>query len=311
MRRLELDLPTRVLAALWRLQKPFEKMTPADFALYNERQGRTSWISRLFTGPEIPLPEVRDQLVPARGGPVRTRIYTPVRGVPLPVMIYFHGGGFVLGGIESFDHVARAIAKTARMRVISVDYRLAPKHPFPAAVDDAEDVLAWVLEHASELASDQPRIFVGGDSAGGNLAAVLAIHARDGGIPLAGQILVYPATDMSELHPSMERYAHAPVLSAAAAQHFASHYITEERRRDPRCSPMLASDHADLAPALVLTAEYDPIGDQGRLYAERLRQAGVRVRHRDFARAVHGFLSFPRLSRAAGPALDEIASFVA
>ena len=144
----DLDLPTRLLDVLMRLQKPFERMTPADFALYNERQGRSSWIARLFTGREIPLDEVRETNVPTRGGRLRVRVYAPERAATLPALLYFHGGGFVLGGIEAFDHVARAIARTASMRVVSVDYRLAPKHRFPAAVHDAEDVLAWLVERA-------------------------------------------------------------------------------------------------------------------------------------------------------------------
>ena len=219
-------------------------------------------------GPEIASVEDRE----IAGVPVR--IYRPSAADGLPVLLYFHGGGWVIGDLDSHDGVSRDLASQAGILVIAVDYRLAPEHKFPAAVDDSLAVTQWVLDHAAEVGGDPSRVAVGGDSAGGNLAAILAHELRG---RLAFQLLVYPATDMTMSFPSITDNGEGYLLTKASMDWFTGHYLdgTGADRRELRLSPLNNTDWTGLPPALVITAEFDPLRDEGEAYAAKLQAAGV------------------------------------
>lgn len=268
-----------------------------------------------LAGERVPVGSVRDATVPTAHGPVPVRVTTPTTadGGPLPVTVFLHGGGWVLGDLDSQDHIARVVTERARTVVVSVDYRLAPEHPFPAALDDARAVVEWVAAHAAELGGDPERIAVLGESAGGTLAAVVAqeLH-RAGGPTLVLQALVYPVTDRFDDSPSMRTYATGPVLSVAQMEWFWGAYLASpDQGTDPRVSPMRAPDLSGVAPAVVVTAELDPLRDQGVRYVAALRAAGVPVQHRAVAGVPHAFLSFTRDSAVARSVLDEVADTLA
>jgi acetyl esterase len=218
------------------------------------------------------------------------RVYRPVVEETLPALVYFHGGGWTIGDVDTHDALCRQLAAGARCAVFSVDYRLGPEHPFPAAVEDCLAATSFVSENARQL--NVRGIAVGGDSAGGNLAAVVALHARDAGGPaLAFQLLVYPATDQRLATASHERNARGYLLERESIDYFRRCYLPNEKDyADWRASPLLANDHSRLPPALVITAGYDPLVDEGKAYAERLRAAGVEVAYREYPDMVHGFL---------------------
>lgn len=267
-------------------------------------------LDALFGGV-APGVRLEDRSVPTREGSVRVRVYTPQRvAAPLPVVVHFHGGGWTLGNLRGWDWVCSTVAAQAGALVVSVAYRLAPFHPFPAAVHDAYDATVWVAAHAPELGGDPRRLAVMGDSAGGNLAAVVSLLARDSGGPALGQqILTYPATDLTLSARSLVEKADAPLLTRADVEAFVGFYLSGGADpRDPYVSPLLAPDLAGLPPALILTAEHDCIRDDGRRYAQRLRAAGVPVRFTEYAGMPHGFLSLPGLCRFAPQALAEIAA---
>ena len=246
-----------------------------------------------------PVDQIRDVTVPGPGGDIPVRIYSPKVPSPAPALIYFHGGGWVLGGLESHDHVCRAMANSVPCAVFSVDYRLAPEYKFPAAVNDSYAATEWIADHAAELGVDRSRIGVGGDSAGGNLAAIVSQIARDRGGPrIAFQLLIYPATDMRMGMPSIDENADGPLLTKEAMRWFVNHYLNSEADRvHPLASPLLAADMAGLPPAFILTAECDPLRDEGEAYGRRLREAGVPAEVQQYKGMPHGFFSF-------GAALD-------
>jgi acetyl esterase/lipase len=233
------------------------------------------------------------------------RVYRPVAAEVLPALVYFHGGGWTIGDLDTHDVLCRQLALGARCAVFSVDYRLAPEHPFPAAVDDCVAATRYVAEHAREL--NVRGIAVGGDSAGGNLAAAVSLLARDAGSPtLAFQLLIYPATDQRCASASHERNAQGYLLTRDSIQYFRRAYLPNERDwLDWRASPLLARSHANLPPALIITAGYDPLLDEGRAYAERLREAGVEVEYREYADMVHGFVLFGGVLDTANAAVAE------
>ncbi|MGY6500476.1 MAG: alpha/beta hydrolase [Acidimicrobiales bacterium] len=232
---------------------------------------------------------IEDVEIPGPAGAIPARAYVPDSDGTPPVVVYYHGGGWVLGGLDSHDGTCRALANASGAVVVSIDYRLAPEHPFPAAVDDAWAALEWVAANAAELGAEPARLAVAGDSAGGNLAAVVALQARDAGSPpLRGQLLVYPATDATMSHASIEENAAGYFLTKADMEWFYRHYAPE-RPDDWRLSPLAAPDPARVAPALVFTAEFDPLRDEGEAYARRLADVGVPV---DLVRKdglIHGF----------------------
>jgi acetyl esterase len=238
--------------------------------------------------------EVHDVQITGPAGPLPLRIYTPPVQKPAPALVFYHGGGWVIGDLESHDHVCRSLANGAQCVVAAVDYRLAPEAKFPAAVDDCFAATRWVADHSAELGIDPLRIAVGGDSAGGNLAAVVARLARDrGGPALMYQLLVYPVTDLRMSSASYVENADGPLLTKAAMAWFIDQYAhSDADRTDPLASPLLTPDLAGLPPALVLTAECDPLRDEGEAYGKRLMEAGVPAEVKRYAGMPHGFFSF-------------------
>ncbi|GAA1610907.1 alpha/beta hydrolase [Catellatospora bangladeshensis] len=235
--------------------------------------------------------EVTDREIPGPGGPLPIRIYRPVTGTELPVLVYFFGGGWTLGTIDTSDAVCRSLANATGCLVVSAGYRLAPEHRFPAAVHDCHAAVRWVAEHAAELGADPARIAVGGDSAGGNLAAAVTLLARaDGDLPLAGQLLVYPNTDYHSHTASMRDGTDPYLFNATSVAWYWANYLTRpEDGLDPLASPLRAETLTGLPPALVITAEYDPLRDQAEEYARRLGREGVPVTLTRYDGMVHGF----------------------
>jgi len=241
-------------------------------------------------------------------GAIPLRVYRPagVNDVTrLPVYVYFHGGGWVIGDLETHDVLCRQLTAASGASVISVDYRLAPEHKFPAAAEDAWAATRWVVAHAAELGVDAGRLAVGGDSAGGNLAAVVALLARDAGGPAIGlQVLIYPVTDVMRETRSYEDFAEGYMLTRDSMRWFIAHYLrSRDDARDWRVSPLRASSLAGLPPAVVVTAGFDPLRDEGEIYANRLRDAGVRVDYACYGGMVHGFVGMGKLLDTAGHAV--------
>lgn len=243
-----------------------------------------------IAGPPEEAVSAEDRCVPGPAGDIPVRVYRPEGDHQSPIIVYFHGGGFVIGDIETHDTICQRLAAGVPAVVVSVDYRLAPEHPFPAAVEDCDAATDWVSAHAAELGGDAGRLAVAGDSAGGNLAAVVTRHARDaGGPPIAFQLLVYPVTDMTRTLPSHIENGTGYLLDSDSMTWFHEHYLGEADPRQPDASPLLADDLSDLPPALVVTAEYDPLRDEGEAYAGRLRQAGVPVTVSRYDGMIHAF----------------------
>jgi acetyl esterase len=283
---------------------PFETLSP-DEARFFYNAGRTL----LQPDPED-VAATRDLAAPGPNGAIPLRLYRGIGSATenAPALIYFHGGGWVIGDLESHDQACRRLANEARACVIAVDYRLAPEHRFPAAITDSAAATRWIAEQAGALGLDAGRLAVGGDSAGGNIAAVMAIMARDGTLPpLCFQVLIYPATDMAMTSGSVQRVTDGYPLTAVTMQWFIGHYLTGRQDvTDWRASPLRAPDLAGVAPAWVLTCSHDPLADEGAAYARRLEAEGVRVTHMHMADQMHGFLTMGKFC----PAADTIARVI-
>lgn len=250
-----------------------------------------------------------DRTVPGPAGPIPIRIYRPDADSPLPVLVYFHGGGFVIGDIGTHDTTCQQLAVRIPAVVVSVDYRLAPEHPYPAAVEDCLAATRWARDHAGEFGADGHRVAVAGDSAGGSLAAVVSLRCRDAGDPpLSFQLLVYPRTDMLRSFPSHEENSEGYLLTAPAIRWFLDHYIPEERRKEPDASPLYAENLRGLPPALVITAEFDPLRDEGEAYATRLQEAGVPAQTSRYDGMIHAFFGMDGVLPQANDALDRAAT---
>jgi len=266
------------------------------------------------SGDPEPVAAVADRVVPGPGGELRVRIYQPDDGRDRPVLVYFFGGGWTLGNLETCDAICRTLTNAVRCVTVSVEYRLAPEHPFPAAVQDCYAGLCWVAGHAAEFGADPNRLAVAGDSAGGNLAAAVTLLGRErGGPPLRHQLLVYPNTDHLSDTASLRESADPLLFNKWSVDWYWGHYLTHERDGlDPLASPLRAPDLAGLPEATVITAEYDPLRDQGEQYARRLREAGVPVEARRYDGMVHGFFAmsgvFDQARDAMGYATERLAA---
>ena len=288
----------------------YETLSPEEAREYYRQ-------ARFVSNPEPPeLKSVAPLAIPAAHGSIPARIYTPNKlrqtdGLA-PCLVFFHGGGWVIGDLDTHDVVCRKLADEGQLIVISIDYRRAPEHKFPAAVDDAIAATAWIAAHAKEFGIDPARLLVGGDSAGGNLATVVAIAARDGNGPaISGQVLIYPATDFTMAQPSHSEPETSILLTQSVVRWFRDHYLNGTADvHDWRASPALARTLVGLPPAYVLTAGADPLRDEGDDYARRLEQAGVAVTYRTFPGQFHGFFTMGKLLQQANVAASEIGTWL-
>jgi acetyl esterase len=293
--------------------KAFQEAGRPSYETVSPTEARELYLKgRVVSNPEPPeLASVEPLAIPSPAGPIPARIYTPAKprqnnGLA-PCLVFYHGGGWVIGDLDSHDVVCRKLADEGELIVISVDYRLAPEHKFPAAVDDAIEAAKWIAANAKRLGIDASRLMVGGDSAGGSLAAVVATAARDGNGPaIAGQLLIYPATDFAMTHPSHSEPETSLLLTHSVIKWFRDHYLGDADINDWRASPARANTLAGLPPAYVLTAGADPLRDEGDEYARRLKEAGVPVTYRTFPGQFHGFFTMGKLLQQANVAATEI-----
>jgi acetyl esterase len=301
----DVDPKTRVLLDMIAMlgAPPLSEMTPEAFRAMRAR-------SRDMLNVAWPEPaHYRNFTVVGAEGPIRARAYDYAPAPARPTLVYYHGGGFTFGDLDSHDQLCRRLAKGGDFRVISVEYRLAPEAQFPAAVDDAWAALVDIFGRATELGVDPGRVGVGGDSAGANLSTVTARRAAlEGAPPLRHQLLFYPVTQSVQSTPSREKFAEGYFLTKESMDWFDGHYLPGDvDRADPRISPLLHTVPNNLAPALVVTAGFDPLLDEGRDYAEALSHAGVDCRYVEYADQIHGFASFCNFSSIAEQAIADAA----
>ncbi len=289
---------------------PYERMSPAE--------ARRAFLElKDLAGPPEPVARVEHRTIPGPGGEIPVRVYRPDGRPPFPGLVYYHGGGWVIGDLDTHDSPVRALVHRARCVAVSVGYRLAPEHKFPAAVEDAFAAFRWTAAHADSLGIDPTRIAVAGDSAGGNLAAVVPLMARDepapaeagGGPAPAFQLLIYPVIDHDFTTASYRQNATGYQLTRRTMQWFWEQYLgTPEDGRDPHASPLRAEDLHGLPPAFVITAEFDPLRDEGEAYARRLREAGVPAVVRRYDGLIHGFFRMAGVLDAGRRAIEEAAA---
>ena len=280
------------------------EVEPGDYDLTQRRDLYRALLQYAAAqAPEVAVAAVEDVEVDGAEGPLPARVYRPERRGPVPTLVFFHGGGFVIGDVAAYDHQCRTLCAEVGAVVLSVDYRLAPEHPFPAAIEDALAAVRWAALHVSRLGGDPHRLAVGGDSAGANLSTVVAQELRGPGPRLAAQLLLYPGTDFVTSFPSHAANGQGRLLTATDLEWFRSEYLADGGDPgDPRVSPALADDLSHLPPAVVATAEYDPLVDDGDAYAARLGAAGNRVVHRRFEGVIHVFFGLGPLSPACADA---------
>jgi acetyl esterase len=301
---LTLDPHAQLIRALRRRRNPYHLCEP------DLQRGRARYHREgvLFRGTVTPVGSVRDFTLPGPSGPLRVRHYAPAAGGPQPLTVYLHGGGFTIGDLETHDEPCRILCASASVHVLAVEYRLAPEHPFPAALDDARAALRWAQDHAGELGADPARVAIGGDSAGANLAAVISIETRDDRPP-AAQLLIYPVVDAVNQRPSQQRFGQGFFLSDQDRAAFTGYYLdgTGVGERDWRVAPLHADDLSRLPPALVVTAGFDMLRDEGEAYADALRGAGSPVRTTRVAGHGHGFLHMTGVAPTARQAVEQYA----
>ncbi len=290
-----------------------QERTPALYEM-TVSQARTADLAsqRRLAAPPEPVAHIGERTIPGPGGDLTIRLYYPGGPGPLPTLLYFFGGGWTLGSVDTADAICRRLTNAAGCLTICVGYRLAPEHKFPAAVEDCHAAAGWVARHFADIDADPTRLVVGGDSAGGNLAAAVSLRARDAGGPsLIGQLLVYPNTDFGADTPSMRENTDPYFFNQTSVRWYWQHYLRRpEDGADPLASPLRAADHRALPPALVLTAEHDPIRDEGEQYARVLSQAGVRVESTRYQGMVHGFFAMSGAVDAARDAQEQAAAWL-
>jgi acetyl esterase/lipase len=250
----------------------------------------------VMAGDPIEVGSVRDITVPVDGGEIGARVYTPEGAGPHPIVMFFHGGGWVICSLDSHDNVARAICRDAAALVVSVDYRMAPEFRFPTAANDCFAATRWVADNAASLSGDAGRLAVCGDSAGGNLSAVVSQMARDAGGPaLTFAALIYPAVDMTAQGGSLVENAKGYFLEREGMEWFANHYVSNEQRADPLASPLLHADLSGLPPCFITTCEFDPLRDEGEAYGSALRASGVHAENKRYEGLIHGAVNMAGL----------------
>ncbi|MEM6723542.1 MAG: alpha/beta hydrolase [Bacteroidota bacterium] len=288
-------------------------MTPE--AVRADHKKKMSTFLKLIDFQPIEMDKVENLQIPVRdGSQIGARLYRPSNAEKLPLMVFYHGGGFVTRDLDSHDYACRRIAKTSNVVVLSIDYRLAPEFKFPHPHQDCYDALVWASEQASELGGDPDKLIVCGDSAGGNLSTVVSILSRDQkGPKVWKQVLIYPTTDARMGFPSIKKYSKGYFLTESLMNWFVDHYArTPEDKLDPLMSPYLTDELSNLPPAYVCTAEFDPLRDEGEAYAKRLKDAGNTVQFKHFDGMIHGFLNLPKVTRKSTMQLhEEIAQFIA
>lgn len=298
----KLDPATAVFIKIWEAIEPdYNSLTPQE---YREKMNEQMTSS---PGTVVEMAGIKEEEIDGPSGKIPLRIYIPEKEKSLSVIVYFHGGGWVVGCIDGVDRISRYLAKQTESIVISVDYSLAPENPFPGAVNDAYASLRWAAANAASLGGDPSRIAVAGDSAGGNLAAAVSLMARDRGGPrIKYQVLLFPVTDTSRTGTeSYNNFSEGFFLTKTQMQWFIDQYLPEEKDRlNPYASPLLAKSHKGLPPAVVITAQFDPLRDEAEAYAEKLRQAGVPTAHKRFDGMIHGFVCMDSLTPCAFGALD-------
>jgi acetyl esterase len=274
------------------------------------RASRRAWREKT-SGPAAPVHATQDVEVPTAAGAVPVRAYRPDERGGLPVIVFFHGGGWVLGDLGHSDLLCRWLCRESGCLVVNVDYRLAPEHPYPAAIDDAYAVLTWLFRGAAGLGVDPRQLAVAGASAGGNIAAAVAMIARDRGAPpLAAELLIYPCLDAACATASYAEFADGYIVSTEDMRWYWRQYVAAGKQTEPYAAPLHASDLAGLPPTLIITAEYDCVRDDGERYADRLKTAGVPVRLHRYEGTLHGFFSTPGTSGRGSEAVREAAGFL-
>jgi acetyl esterase len=328
--------------AHWALRMPLSWVNilagPAITVDGRTLDGRTQWFLRLLTygthkpvtqmsvrearaecdgfmpllgGRPYPVGEIVDRTFDGPAGKLRVRVYQPAGAAaqPLPAILYYHGGGWVIGSLEAYDKVCRYFAARTGCAVVAVDYRLAPEHRFPAAIDDAVAAFRWLATEGPTLGIDPARIVVGGDSAGGTVAAAVAQQVRGDATPPCLQWLIYPVTDLAFEGRSFVTVGERFLVTRAAMEWMRAHYLKDLHEiSDPRASPLRAKDLAGLPPALVYTAGFDPLRDEGQAYADKMAAAGVKVIYREFESLIHGFVGMRGVLHAAARAMDDMAA---
>jgi acetyl esterase len=284
-----------------------------DFQSVADKRKKLETSARLGAGKLIPFQNIKNTEIPGPAGNIPIRIYTPEGPNQMPIIVFYHGGGWVSGSLDTHDHTCRALSKGTTAIVVSVAYRLAPEYPFPAGVIDAYAALQWVAKNAGQFGGDRTRIAVAGDSAGGNIAAVVAQMARNNKSPaITAQVLIYPATNSSSLDTvSYKENGNGFMLLKKNIEIFREMYLPrKDDWNDPKASPLLAKDFKGLPPAIVITAEFDPLRDEGEAYAAKLQQAGVPTVSTRYKGVVHGFVGMGRFIPQADEATDQICNYL-
>ncbi len=304
-------MPIKIRLLLWWLK--FTEKTPTHempAQKVREESDKTfNNAKKLLEYATIELFSVKNQTVKARDGfDIPIRIYRPSNMANLPLIVFYHGGGFVIRSIDSHDAACRRVARDNNAIVVSVGYRMAPEHKFPVPHQDCYDATVWASEHAAEIGGDASRLVVMGDSAGGNLATVVAqIALEENGPDICYQVLIYPTVDARMNHPSIDKFAEGYLLTKPLMQWFLNHYKSkEEDIYNPRMSPLLYEDLSKMPPAFIATAEYDPLKDEGIAYVQRLKQAGVEVQYTDYKGLIHAFFNMPKLHKSCLKIYDDI-----